>query len=147
MRDGRRFTVEVVADGDDQTVSHVGAGLLAATADRLGMTEAIGDGLSGLRSRRGGHDPGRVVRDLAVVVADGGDCLADLRSVRDQAALFGPVASDAPAFGVLDAVAEHDRLHALAAGRAAVIERLWRAGAWPDGPLVIDIDATLITSH
>ncbi len=147
MREGRRFTVEVTSDGDDQTVGHVGAGLLAATADRLGMTKVIGDALSGLRTRRGGHDPGRVVRDLAVVLADGGDCLADLRGLRDQHALFGPVASDATAFRVLDAVAEHDRLDVLAAGRAAVIERLWRAGAWPDGPLVIDIDATLITSH
>lgn len=147
MRDGRQFTVEVVADGDDQTVSHVGASLLAATADRLGMTGALSGGLAGLRSRRGGHDPGRVVRDLAVVLADGGDCLADLRGVRDQAALFGPVASDATAFRVLDAVAEHSRLATLVAGRAAVIERCRAVGAWPEGALVIDIDATLITSH
>jgi hypothetical protein len=139
--------VEVVADGDDQTVSHVGAGLLVVTADRLGMTGALSDGLADLRQRRGGHDPGRVVRDLAVVLADGGDCLADLRGLRDQHALFGPVASDATAFRVLDAVAEHGLLDPVAAGRAAVIERLWRAEAWPDGPLIIDIDATLVTSH
>lgn len=147
MRDGRRFTVEVLADGDDQTVAHVGAGLLAATADRLGMTASMSVGLAGLRKRQGGHDPGRVVRDLAVVLADGGDCLADLRGLRDQHALFGPVASDATAFRVLDAVAEHDRRDALGAGRAAVIERCRDSGAWPDGPLIIDIDATLITSH
>jgi hypothetical protein len=147
MRDGRRFTVEVVADGDDRTVSHVGAGLLAATADGLGMTGVFSAGLAGLRTRRGGHDPGRVVRDLAVVLADGGDCLADLRGVRDQAALFGPVASDATAFRVLAAVAEHDQHGALADGRAAVIGRCRQAGAWPEGPLIIDIDATLVTSH
>jgi Transposase DDE domain group 1 len=147
MRDGRRFTVEVVADGDDQTVSHVGAGLLAATADRLGMTGALSDGLAGLRQRRGAHDPGRVVRDLVVVLADGGDCLADLRAVRDQHVLFGSVASDATAFRVLDAVAEHGLQGVLAAGRAALLERAFASGARPDGPLVIDIDATLITSH
>jgi hypothetical protein len=147
MREGRRFTVEVVADGDERTVSHVGAGLLAETADRLGMTGALSDGLAGLRSRRAGHDPGRVVRDLAVVLADGGDCLADLRGLRDQASLFGAVASDATAYRVLDAVAEHGLLDALAAGRAAAIERVHGLGAWPEGPLIIDIDATLITSH
>ena len=147
MREGRCFTVEVLSDGDDRTVSHVGAGLLAAAADRLGMTGAIGGGLAGLRQRQGGHDPGRVVRDLAVVLADGGDCLADLRGLRDQHVLFGAVASDATAFRVLDAVAEHRLLGALAAGRAAVIERLWRAEAWPEGSLIVDIDATLITSH
>jgi hypothetical protein len=31
---------------------------------------------------RGRHDPGRVVRDLAVMLADGGECLADLCGVR-----------------------------------------------------------------
>jgi len=31
-----------------------------------------------MRGRRGGHDRGRVVRDLAVMLADGGDCLAYL---------------------------------------------------------------------
>jgi hypothetical protein len=47
----------------------------------------------------------------------------------------------------LDAVAEHGLLPALAAGRAAVIKRAQSLGAWPAEPLVIDIDATLITSH
>ena len=35
--------------------------------------------------RAGSHDRGRVLRDLAVMLADGGDCLADLRAVGDQA--------------------------------------------------------------
>jgi hypothetical protein len=39
------------------------------------------------------------VRDLAVMLADGGDCLSDLRAVRDQQPLFGPVASDTTRFG------------------------------------------------
>lgn len=34
-----------------------------------------------------------MIRDLAVMLADGGDCLADLRAVGDQAALFGAVVS------------------------------------------------------
>jgi hypothetical protein len=43
------------------------------------------------------HEPGRVARDLAVMLADGGDCLADLGALRDQGVLFGEVASDATA--------------------------------------------------
>jgi hypothetical protein len=64
-----------------------------------------------------------VVRDLAVMLADGGDCLADLRAVRDQQALFGPVASDATAFRLIDEIAR-DRalLDALRAARAAARE-------------------------
>ena len=43
-----------------------------------------------LKLRRSGQDDlGRVVRDLAVMLADGGDCLTDLGALSDQAALFG----------------------------------------------------------
>jgi hypothetical protein len=103
-RDGRQFTVEVRADGEG-LVSHAGAALLAETADRIGLTSALSRALAGIRRRRGKHDPGRVVRDLAVMIADGGDCLSDLRAVRDQQPLFGPVASNATAFRVIDEIA------------------------------------------
>ena len=146
QRDGRRFTVDVAADGDS-LVSHAGAALLAEAADRLGLTSELSRGLAAMRQRRGGHDPGRVVRDLAVMLADGGDCLADLRAVRDQEPLFGPVASDATAFRVIDAIAiDPALLEALRAARARARENVWNAGAAP-GRIVIDIDATLITSH
>jgi Transposase DDE domain group 1 len=82
QRDGRRFTVEVASDGEG-LVSHAGAALLAELADRLGLTRELSRALAGLRQRRGKHDPGLVVRDLAVMLADGGDCLADLRALRD----------------------------------------------------------------
>jgi len=45
--------------------------------------------MGGVRKRRSRHDPGRTLRDLAVLLADGGDCLADLRALRDQPSLFG----------------------------------------------------------
>ena len=34
-----------------------------------------------------------MLRDLAVMLAHGGDCLSDLAALRDQPELFGPVAS------------------------------------------------------
>jgi hypothetical protein len=58
-----------------------------------------------VRERRGRHDPGRVIRDLAVMLADGGDCPSDLRVVHDQQPLFGGVASDATAFRLIDRIA------------------------------------------
>ncbi len=145
-RDGRRFTVEVASDGEG-LVSHAGAGLVAEAADRLGLTRALSGGLAAMRQRQGGHDPGRVVRDLAVMLADGGDCLADLRAVRDQRALFGTVASDATAFRVIDEIAgDPALLEAVRDARASARARAWVAGAAPER-LIIDIDATLITSH
>jgi hypothetical protein len=66
----------------------VGRGGRPARPDR-GVVGRPGGDASG----RGGDDPGRVVRDLAMMLADGGDCLSELRAVRDQRPLSGPVAS------------------------------------------------------
>ena len=43
QRNGREFTVEVTADGEG-VVSHAGAALLAGTADRIGLTDALSRG-------------------------------------------------------------------------------------------------------
>jgi hypothetical protein len=75
-------------------VSRAGSALLAQVADKLGLKKALSLRLAGIEQRRGGHDPGRVMRDLAVMLADGGEGVSDLGAVRDQEAWFGPVASD-----------------------------------------------------
>jgi hypothetical protein len=145
-REGRCFTVDVAADGDG-LVSHAGAALLAETADRVGLTRELSRALGGLRERRGRHDLGRVVRDLAVMLADGGDCLSDLRAVRDQEPLFGPVASDTTAFRLIDRIAsDPDALEPMREARARARSHAWKLGARPRR-IVIDVDATLIRAH
>jgi hypothetical protein len=144
QRNGREFTVEVTADGEG-VVSHAGAALLAGTSDRVGLTEALSRGLAPMRCRRGAHDPGRVVRDLAVMLASGGSHLTDLRAVRDQEPLFGAVASDATAWRTIEAIArDPELLGALRGARREGREGAWAAGAEPEGPLFIDLDPTLI---
>jgi hypothetical protein len=146
MRDGRPVTVEVTADGAG-LVSRAGSALLAQVADMLGLTSALSLRLVGVKQRRRGHDPGRVIRDLAVMLADGGECVSDLGAVRDQQALFGPVASDSTAFRVVDRVAsEPGLLEALRAAHARARERFWAVHGTP-ARLTIDVDATLITAH
>jgi hypothetical protein len=141
---GREFTVEVTADGEG-VVSHAGAALLAETAGRIGLTDALSKGLAPMRERRGAHDPGRVVRDLAVMLASGGEHLSDLRSVRDQGPLFGAVASDATAWRTVEAIARDPKLMGvLRSARRQAREGAWAAGAEPEGPLFIDLDPTLI---
>src|SRR3954467_3284479 len=125
MRDGRPVTVDVTSDGAG-LVSHAGSAVLAQVADKLGLTKALSVRLAALKQRRRGHDPGRVIRDLAVMLADGGECVADLGAVRDQQALFGPVASNSTAFRVLDRIAsEPALLAALRTAHALARERLW----------------------
>ena len=146
MRDGRRVTVEVTADGAG-LVSHAGTALLAGVADKVGLTTALSLRLAGLKARRRGHDPGRVVRDLAVMLADGGECVSDLGAVRDQEALLGAVASDSTAFRVIDRVASTPGLlDALRVAHARARERFWERHGVPER-LTIDVDATLITTH
>jgi hypothetical protein len=146
QRDGRNVTVEVTADGEG-LVSHAGSALLAQIADKSGLTQALSACLEDLKQRRSGHDPGRVVRDLAVMLADGGDCLADLGAVRDQQVLFGAVASDSTAFRVIDAIAcTPGLLDGLADAHARAREHVWSLTAAPER-VTIEIDATLISSH
>jgi hypothetical protein len=145
MRDGRPVTVDVTAEGAG-LVSHAGSALIAQVADKLGLTRALSLGLAGLKQRRRGHDSGRVIRDLVVMLADGGECLSDLAAVRDQEALFGSVASDSTAFRVIDRVASERLLGELRAAHARARERFWKLHGAPER-LTIHIDATLITAH
>jgi Transposase DDE domain group 1 len=146
MRDGRRVTVEVTADGAG-LVSHAGTALLAEVADKVGLTRALSTRLGGLKQRRRGHDPGAVIVAVAVMLADGGECVADLGAVREQDALFGAVASDSTAFRTVDRIAsEPGMLDALRSAHARARARFWELSGAPQR-LTIDVDATLIAAH
>lgn len=143
---GRQITVKVAADGDG-LVSHAGSALLAQVADRTGLTRALSAAFAEPELRAGSHDRGRVIRDLAVMLADGGDCLADLRAVSDQAVLFGPTASPSTAFRVIDRIASTPGLlDALRGAHALARARVWELAGAPQR-LTIDLDATLIIAH
>ena len=137
-------SVQVVADADGLT-SRAGTALVATLADRVGLTDDLGEALAGMRERRSRHDPGRVVRDLALMLADGGDCLADLRALRDQEALFGEVASDATAWRTLAALDER-HLRAIRQARAEARRRVWEQAGAPER-VILDLDGTLVTAH
>lgn len=137
-------TVEVRADGEG-LVSHAGAYLLTELADRLGLTAALSAAMAPTRERRSAHDPGVVLRDLAVAIADGGDHVSDLGVLRGQEALFGPVASETTVHRVVKSV-DAEALEALRAARAVALARAWDAGARPE-ELILDIDASLLAAH
>jgi len=143
---GRQITVDVTSDGEG-LVSHAGSALLAQVADKSGLSRALSSELDGLQLRAGSHDRGRVIRDLAVMLADGGDCLADVGALSDQAILFGDVASSSTAFRVIDQIArDPDGLDGLRTAHARARARVWKLSGAPQR-LTIDLDATLIGSH
>ena len=154
----RRPALSVATDGRG-VACHVGTRLLADLADAAGLSEAFCGALAGLRERRSGHDPGRVLTDVAVMLADGGQAISDLAVLRDQPGLFGEVASTATAWRVMAAVDE-TALGRLRQARAEARERAWllRAEAGRDLPastaggcavrgLVLDVDATVVEVH
>ena len=155
---GLRPKVHVSTDGSG-VVGHVGARLLTDLADATGLTAAYSAALRPLRPRGTGHDPGRVATDLAVMLADGGEAIADLAVLRDQGEVFGPVASTPTAWRLLADI-DKAALASLRAARAAAREVAWmqaaetgvgipavRAGGRELPGLVLDLDATLITCH
>jgi hypothetical protein len=147
-RSNPRPSLSVTADGKG-VAAHAGTRLLAEMADFVGLTSALSVALAPTMRRSRRHDPGRVLLDVALTLADGGDCLSDLSVLRDQPGLFGAVASTPTASRVVDSV-DADRLGAMRAARAKARERAWAAGLSPvrsTGPLILDFDATLVDAH
>jgi hypothetical protein len=79
---------------------------LVLVAQRVGLTDGLSAALAGTRERRSGHDPGRVLSDLAVMASDGGRCVSDLAVLARQPALFGDLASVSTARRVLLSIGE-----------------------------------------
>ena len=138
-------------------VSQAGGVALIETARAAGLDRALSTTLAPWRKPLAIHDPGKVVCDLAVALALGGDCLADVAVLRGEPAVFGLVASDPTVSRTIDTLAgdASRALAAIAAARAAARKTAWSAagehapdhGVDADRPLVIDTDATLITAH
>jgi hypothetical protein len=153
-----RPKIIVAADGAG-VVSHVGSRLLADVADRTTLTGGLSDALAGLRRPRSRHDPGRVLVDLAVAVADGASTISDIAVLVHQQALFGAVASDSTCWRLLDSL--DAQLAAVAAARARAREVVWaqhaerRGVAYPPARvagrelpvLVVDLDASIVVCH
>jgi hypothetical protein len=146
-RSPRWAKMKVSADGAG-VASHAGAELLRELAAATGLVAAWDRALISTYSGLPFHFPGQVLADLAVSIADGATSISGLRTLRDQPALFGPVASEPTAWRVLDKVSE-EHLALLRAGRAQARAAAWRAGAAPDlsEELVLDFDATVVISH
>lgn len=147
--------LRVTADGTG-VVSHVGTALLRLLADRSGLTAALSGALVHKRWRPV-HDRGRVMVDLAVLIADGGEAIADIDVLRHQDEVFGQVASDTTVWRALDEIGAV-QLRRIAQARAKVRVRLWKLFGGPPparaagrdvgaGLVVLDVDSTIVIAH
>jgi len=134
-------------------VSQAGAVLLVETVRKIGLDRETSPAPAPWRRLRAVHDPGKVLLDVALAVALGGDCLADVGMLRAEPGVFGPVASDPTVSRLIDtlAAAGPKALTAIRAARAVVRERVWKlaGAAAPDagGQVVVDLDGVLVLAH
>jgi hypothetical protein len=70
-------------------VSQAGVLLLAESLRVTGLSRGLSSALARWRAPRAVHDPGKILTDLAMAVALGGDCLADVAVLRAQPELSG----------------------------------------------------------
>jgi hypothetical protein len=149
-----RVKVDTAGSG---VVSHAGSVLLVEAIRTLGLDRALSAALAPWQRPLAVHDPGKVLLDLAVATAVGGDCLADIAVLRSDPGVFGQVASDPTVSRVIDRLAV-DAPRVLAAidrvrgyARALAWRRAGRLapdhGIDGEHPLIIDVDATLVTAH
>jgi hypothetical protein len=149
----RRPKITVSADGKG-LVSQAGSLLLAETARVTSLGQGLAGALARWRAPRAVHDPGKILTDLAIALALGGDCLADVAVLRAQPQLCGPVASDPVISRLLSVLAAEGprALRAIGKARAAARERAWalageRAPGAGGGLIPVDIDATIVLAH
>ena len=152
--------MSVDADG---LVGLSGAVLLAETAAVVGLDRGLSAALAAWRKPRAVHDPGKVVLDLAIMLAAGGDCPADVAALRAGPGVFGSVASDPTVSRLVDtlAAAGQPALEALRAARGKARAWAWKLAGAPtqrrlaagrglqgeDRQVVVDFDATIVISH
>lgn len=138
-------------------VAHAGSVATRLLADRTGLTGELSKAMV-RRNFNPVHDRGRVLADVAVMLADGGEAIADIDVLRHQGAVLGPVASPPTVWRTLDEVTP-GRLNKLQAARARTRRHVWSqlAGGVPAsraagtdldaGLVVLDVHATVVISH
>ena len=149
--------LSLAADGTG-VVAHAGGVAVRLLADRVGLTQALSLALA-RRSFTPVHDRGRVLVDVATMLAGGGEAIADIDTLRHQGQVLGPVASPPTVWRAL-AELTPARLRRVEQARAKT-----RAGVWarlPDGRppaatvagvslpadlVVLDVDATIVVAH
>ncbi len=134
-------------------VSQAGSVLLVETVRKAGLDTAMSAALTPWRKARAVHDPGKILLDVALAVALGGDCLADVGMLRAEPAVFGAVASDPTVSRLIDSLAASGEraLRAIRSARVEVRQHVWRlaGGKAPDagGSVTVDLDGVLVVAH
>jgi hypothetical protein len=144
---GNRVVERVrVTTGDRQVASHVGLHLLGEIAERTGLAFEYSAAVPFAGERASVHDRGRLLAQVAVMLAGGGICVSDMAALRDQPDLFGEVASDPTIWRTFQQIDDRT-LDGLRQARAEARRAVWAAMDDAPAVTVLDVDSTLIEVH
>ena len=79
--------------------------LLVETLRSSGLDLGLSAGLAPWRKPAAAHDPAKIICDLALSLAVGGDCLADVGVLRSEPGVYGRIASDPTVYRTITALA------------------------------------------
>ncbi|SMY04859.1 hypothetical protein BAURA86_03849 [Brevibacterium aurantiacum] len=157
MKPTRTYPRLHVDTAPSNALGQAGGMLLTETVHTSGLGHYLKHGLAAWKKPFAIHDPGKILTDIAITVALGGDALSDSSALRDEPDLYGPVASNPTITRLIRALAADadQALTAINTARAAARARVWElSGAQAPSydsdartPLIVDIDATLVTAH
>jgi hypothetical protein len=140
-----------VVSSSESLISSAGGVLVVQAARVCGLERALSAGLRPWKRARAIHDPAKILLDLAITVALGGDCAADIAVLRAQPGMFGSVASDPTVSRTIDYLADAglDAADAIRAARGLARAWVWQHAGTPTqaGNIVLDLDATLLIAH
>jgi len=146
-----------VDTADSAAVGQAGGVVLIETIRASRIGRGLSTALAPWRKPLAVHDPAKILLDVLVGLALGGDCLADVNLLRAEPGVFGRVASDPTVSRLIDTLAADadQALTAIESARAAARAHVWALagdqapdyGTDAGSPLVIDLDATLVTAH
>ncbi|MBG6182064.1 hypothetical protein IWX62_003292 [Arthrobacter sp. CAN_A1] len=142
---------------EQSLVSHAGLNVVTSLIDALGFRDLSEDRLSQFVPSGARHRPGTILGSLAVMLAGGGEHVSDLDILRTGSGVFGNVASNATVSRFFERIVANPDVfdYGFATLTRQLRSRVWGAAgdrnpalqATALDPLILDLDATLVTSH
>ena len=138
----------IVEPGGTGVVAHVGLHALGSFADRLGLGDTLSSAIPWAGSGVPLHDRGKVLTQMALTLAGGGESCLDIEHLRIGVDLFGSVPSDTTVARTFHEITESTRTD-ITAALAAVRTEVWKRSSATTvcAPVMLDIDASLVDIH
>ncbi|WP_346922877.1 IS1380 family transposase [Glutamicibacter creatinolyticus] len=138
-------------------ISHAGLSAVGGLLNAVDLRALCEDRFSQFVPKTASHRPGKIMADLAMMLAAGGEQACDVDLLRTSPGVFGPIASEATVSRFMGRI-KHMReaiTHGYQSMNKTLRSRLWAATgdrnpakrATRANPLILDIDATLVQAH